>query len=94
MKIAYMDRLGNVIVPFDSLDIGEVVKVVNTDTGDSDMLLVTQDIGCPECPYISASHHICTARWIHGHMEVPLCITRNIGEQLSFRSMDNIMEEL
>ena len=94
MKTAYRHRLGDVMVPFDSLDIGEVVKVAYTDTGDYDTLLVTKDNGCSECPYLSASHHICTAKWLHGTLDVPLCITRNISERLSFRSLDTIMEEL
>lgn len=94
MKIAYMNKLGDIIVPFDSLDAGEVVKVTHTDTGDSDMLLVTSNSGCHECPYLSAPHNMCTARWVHENMEVPLCHTRNIDRQISFKSLDNIMEEL
>ena len=94
MKRAYRDRLGNVFTPFNSLDIGEAVEVICTDTGDYDKLLVTKGDSCSECPYLSASHHICTVKWRHGTLEVPLCITRNIGEQLSFKSLDNIMEEL
>lgn len=94
MKRAYMNKLGDVIVPFDSLDIGEVVKVTHTDTGDSDMLIVTSNSGCHECPYVSLSHHICTARWVHEHMEVPLCMTRHLRGQLSFKLLDNILEEL
>ena len=94
MKRAYMNKLGDIIVPFDSLDAGEVVKVTHTDTGYSDMLLVTSNSGCHECPYLSAPHNMCTARWVNEHMEVPLCITRRFNEQISFRALDNIMEGL
>lgn len=95
MKTAYIDKLGNVIVPFDSLDIGEVVKVICTDTGDYDTILVTKDNGCSGCPYLSESHYVCTTKWVHGHMEVPLCITRCDDDGLlSFKLMDNILEDI
>jgi hypothetical protein len=101
MKTAYVNDLGIVDVPFNTLREGEVVLVKSTSGSEIHRLLVGTEGNCSDCPYRSTTdtRFSCGARWSDGlpphELMKPLCApSMQDHKMFIFKDLDNIMEDL